>query len=180
MRSAFPRRVILALSRASCENVGRGSVLLTRQVPSPLLPNPWPASFWCPHHDHGRQLDLGLVGWGQGDDDTGSDGDGGARGLDGTARWCHNPQLQLQRGVNHCWALQTEQGWRVKSQICSLGSPRGGGGGSGSALWEPRVTNKKTAVASQTLQNCVQSLCLCSHKGTSCCKNVSFPLFLLS
>lgn len=73
--------------------------------------------------------------WGQGDGDTGSDRDGGARGLDGTARRCRDLQLQLQWGVNLCWALGTEQGWwRVTSQLCSLVSPRGGGGGSGSAL----------------------------------------------
>ena len=51
--------------------------------------------------------------------------------------------------------------------------------GSGSARWEPRHTNMKAGVASQTLQNCVQPLCLCSHKGMSHSRNVfSFSAFL--
>ena len=74
---------------------------------------------WCPHHDHAGQLDLGLVGWHQGDGNTGGDRDGGARGLDGAARGLRDPQLQLQRRVNHCRALGTQQGGPVKSSLMS-------------------------------------------------------------
>lgn len=91
---------------------GEGPVLLTRQVPSPLSPA-LTALTLVPHHDHAGQLDLRLVGWDQGDGDTGRDRDGGARRLDGAVRWCQDAQLQLQRGVQHCRGLRAEQGGRV-------------------------------------------------------------------
>lgn len=133
-------------------------MLLPQRVHSPLLPDPLQPPLWCPHHCHAGQPDLRLVSGDQGNGDTGSDRDGSTRGLDGAARWCHDPQLQLQWGVNHCRALRTAgrvdqvpdlfpdkppRGWGVWLRLCHLGAQR----------------LKKTGVAYQTLQNCVQPLC---------------------
>ena len=140
---------------------------------APLL-DPLHPLLWCPDHDHAGQLDLGLVGWHQGDGDTGGDRDSGARGLDGATRRLHDPQLQLQRRVDHCRALGTQQGGPVKS------SPRSPWGGVGSfTLWGHTNTNRKTAMASITLQDCVQPLPLL-RQGMSRSRNASFLLSLFS
>lgn len=163
----------MALRRASWGNVGRGNVLLTRQVPSLLLSNPPQPSLWCAHHDHAGQLDLRLVGWDQGDGDTGSDRDGGAGGLDGTVRWCHNTQLQLQRGVNHRRALLWS---REGGSIPDLfpGEPRRWGT-QGLPSESPKDKYEK-GVASQPCR-IVYSLCLCSHR---CLLGMSPPLSAFS
>ena len=54
------------------------SVTAPKWVAAPLV-DPLHPLLWCPDHDHAGQLDLGLLGWHQGDGDTGRDGDSGAR-----------------------------------------------------------------------------------------------------
>ena len=143
-------------------------MLRPQRVSAVLLPDPSQPRPWCPYHGHAGQLDLGLVGWDQGDGDTGSDRDGGARGLDGAAWWRRDPQLQLQRRVDLCRALGTEQGGQVKfqtGQVLLPGESTGRRGGS--TIWEPRDTNAKTGLASGTLQNCVQPLPLLRQGNVS-------------